>query len=239
MAEPIAEPTSEPVTEPTADRGLLRVRDLMAAYAGADPVRSIAVVGNAPLPPSAERADAIDACDVVLRVNSFMLDPPGGPRCQGSRVTAVAFSRGTLPTEFSYARYSEIAYLLTEPSRIYHDRNLARHVKEWPRWWPDDLGYLAVPNAPFTIPLLEALGEPWRQEICVPTTGMMALWIAHTAFPEAELVFTGFSMVDNPDQTSWTHQAGDVSPIGGAHHIGPEGILMRRWIDEGEARFLR
>lgn len=224
---------------PAVGGGRRRVRDLVAAYAGHDPVRSIAVVGNAPLPPSEERADAIDACDVVLRVNSFMLDEPGEPRCQGRRVTAVAFSRGTLPTAYSYARYSEIAYLLTEPSRMYHDRNLARHVKEWPRWWPDDLGYLAVPNAAFSMPLLDELGEPWRTEICVPTTGMMALWIARTAFPEADLLFTGFSMVDDPDQTSWAHQAGDVSPIGGAHHIGPEGALMRRWIDQGEARFLR
>jgi len=233
--------SAEPLTGPDtgADGAVLRVRELLAAYAVARPVRSIAVVGNAPLGPSRERAEAIDACDVVLRVNSFVLDTPGEPRCQGSRVTAVAFSRGTLATEFSYARYSEVAYLLTEPSRIYHDRPLARYVKEWPRWWPDDLGYLAVPNAPFTIPLLDALEEPWRAEVCVPTTGMMALWIARAAFPVARLLFTGFSMVDDPGQTTWRHQAGDVSPIGGAHHIGPEGALMRRWIDEGEARFLR
>lgn len=214
------------------------VGGLLAAYARG-PVRRVAVVGNAPLAPDDERADAIDACDLVLRVNSFMLDVPGEPRCQGARVDAVAFSRGTLATAFSYARYSEVAYVLTEPSRIYHDRALARYVKEWPRWWPDDLGYVAAPNARFTVPLLDELGEPWREQVCVPTTGMMALWIARTSFPDAQLVFTGFSMVDEPDQTSWRHQAGDVSPIGGAHHIEPEGRLMRRWITDGEAEFLR
>lgn len=215
------------------------VRDLLASYTATGEVRSVAVVGNAPLPPSEERADAIDGCDLVIRCNSFILDRPGEPRCQGSVVHAVAFSRGLLATEFSWQRYSDVACLVTEPSRIYHDKPLARYVKDWPAWWPSDLGFLAVPNARFTIPLLEELGEPWREEVCVPTTGMMALWIAVTCFPDASLVFTGFSMVDDPDQTSWRHQAGDVSPIGGAHHIGPEGALMRRWIDEGRARFLR
>ncbi|MFT4085067.1 MAG: hypothetical protein QM638_21005 [Nocardioides sp.] len=214
------------------------VGELLTAYA-AGPVRRVAVVGNAPLAPSAARADEIDAADLVLRCNSFVLDRPGEPRCQGSRVHGVVFSRGLLATEFSYARYSEVAYLVTEPSRIYARRPLARYVKEWPRWWPDDLGYLAVPNHRFTLPLLDALAEPWQEQVCVPTTGMMALWIARTCFPDADLCFAGFSMVDDPDQTSWRHQAGDVSPIGGAHHIGPEGALMRSWIDEGKARFLR
>ncbi|WP_211221017.1 hypothetical protein [Nocardioides insulae] len=212
---------------------------LLAAYARRTPVRSVAVVGNAPLTPSDERADAIDGCDLVIRVNSFMLDEPGAPRTQGREVHAVVFSRGLLATPFSYAAYTDAAYLVTEPSRIYYGRPLARYVKDWPRWWPDDLGYLAVPNHAFTVPLLEELGEPWKDEVCVPTTGMMALWIGRNSFPGAELVFTGFSMVDDPHQTEWRHQAGDVSPIGGAHHIGPEGELMRRWIDEGEARFLR
>lgn len=219
--------------------GVELIRDYLASYTRTPEVRSIAVVGNMPMEPSDARADAIDACDLVIRCNSFILDKPGEPRCQGSRVTAVAFSRGLLATEFSYARYSDIAYLVTEPSRIYHDKPLARYVKDWPAWWPADLGYLALPNGPFTIPLLEEMGEPWRDEVCVPTTGMMALWIAVTCFPDADLLFTGFSMVDNPDQTTWSHQAGDVSPIGGAHHIGPEGALMRRWIDDGKARFLR
>jgi len=226
-------------TAPLADQQVTRVRDLLAAYAASDPVRSVAVVGNAPLAPDEDRAAAIDACDVVLRVNSFVLDEPGGPPCQGRRVTAVAYSRGLLATPFTFARYSEVAFLVTEPSRIYHDRPLARYVKDWPRWWPEDLGYLAVPNTPFTMPLLETLGMPWREEVCVPTTGIMACWIAATCFPEAALVLTGFSMVDDPHQTTWRHQAGDVSPIGGAHHIGPEGALLRRWIDDGKARFLR
>lgn len=215
------------------------VRELLAAYAERKDVASIAVVGNAPLDPSDERADLIDSCDLVVRANSFILDRPGEPRCQGSKVHAVAFSRGLLATDFSWQRYADIAYLVTEPSRIYHDKPLARYVKDWPAWWPSDLGYLAVPNAEFTIPLLEELGEPWQEEVCVPTTGMMALWIVATCFPGASLMFTGFSMVDDPEQTSWRHQAGDVSPIGGAHHIGPEGALMRRWINDGRARFLR
>lgn len=213
------------------------IRALLAAYAGAPEVRTMAVVGNAPLEPDAARAAAIDECDLVIRCNSFMLDRPGEPPTQGRVVHAVAFSRGLLPTEFSFARYRDVAYLVTEPSRIYHQANLARYVKDWPGWWPADLGYVAVPNADFTVPLLEELvGERWRTEVVVPTTGTMTAHLALACFPDAELRITGFSMIDDPDQTEWRHQAGDTSPIGGAHLIGPEGMLFRRWIDEGRVR---
>lgn len=223
-------------TLPGAGLGL--VRELLRAYAARPDVRRIAVVGNAPLEPHAERAAAIDDCDLVLRCNSFVLDKPGQPATQGSAVHAVVFSRGLLATEFSYARYRDLAYLVTEPSRIYAEANLARYVKEWPAWWPEDLGYVAVPNADFAIPLLDALGVPWRDEVVVPTTGTMAVHIALECFPEAEVWVTGFSMIDNPHQTEWEHQAGDISPIGGAHWIGPEGQLFLRWIDQGRVRRL-
>jgi hypothetical protein len=221
---------------PGAGTGL--VRDLLAAYAARPDVRRIAVIGNAPLEPDDDRAAAIDACDLVIRCNSFVLDKPGEPASQGSAVHAVVFSRGLLATEFSYRRYRELAYLVTEPSRIYADKNLARYVKDWPTWWPEDLGYVAVPNHAFAIPLLDELEVPWRDEVVVPTTGTMAVHIALQCFPGAEVHVTGFSMIDNPEQTEWEHQAGDTSPIGGAHWIGPEGRLFLRWIDEGRVRRL-
>ena len=52
------------------------LRALVRAYARTPDVSSVAVIGNAPLEPSAERAAAIDACDVVFRCNSFVLDTP-------------------------------------------------------------------------------------------------------------------------------------------------------------------
>lgn len=222
---------------PGGGRGL--VAAMLAAYAAHDPVRSMAVVGNAPLEPDSARAAAIDACDLVVRCNSFMLDEPGAEPTQGSRVHAVVFSRGLLATPFSYNAYRDRAYLVTEPSRIYADRPLARYVKEWPAWWPEDLGFLAVPNDDFTVPLLDELGMPWREEVVVPTTGTMAAFIARTCFPEADLMMAGFSMIDTPDQTEWKHQSGDTSPIGGAHYIGPEGEMFKRWIAAGKVRFVR
>lgn len=219
--------------------GLHLIRDLLASYASSAAVGKVAVVGNAPLAPDAHRAAEVDSADLVIRCNSYVLDEQGAEPCQGREVHAVVFSRGLLATRFSYDRYRDRAYLVTEPSRIYADRRLARYVKEWPAWWPQDLGFVAVPNSDFTVPLLEELGVPWREEVVVPTTGTMAAFIAQRCFPEAELLMTGFSMIDKPDQTEWKHQWGAPSPIGGAHWIAPESEMFRRWIDEGKVRLLR
>ena len=232
--------TSEPhatATERTSGGGVPLVRDLLAAYADNREVASVAVVGNAPLEPDPERARQIDDADLVIRCNSFVLDDD--EPTQGQRVHAVVFSRGLLATPHSFARYRDCAYLVTEPSRIYTDTPLARYVKEWPSWWPRDLGFVAVPNAPFTFPLLDELGLPWRERVVVPTTGMMAIAIARTCFPTAGLAISGFSMIDQPHQSQWRHQSGDSSPIGGAHYITAESRTLQRWIDNGEVRFVR
>lgn len=221
------------------DAGVTMVRDLLASYADAADIQSVAVIGNAPLTPDGARAEAIDACDLVIRVNSFVLDVPTTEPAQGKKVHAVVYSRGLLATPFCFDRYRERLYLVTEPSRIYYRRQLARHVKEWPGWWPRDLGFVAVPNGPFAIPLLDELGVPWREQFVVPTTGTMAAFIARKCFPDARIVMAGFSMIDNPNQSKWQHQWGDWAPIGGAHLIVPEGRLLHRWIDEGKVQFLR
>lgn len=215
------------------------VRNLLAAYAEKPDVRKIAVVGNAPLSPDAARAAEIDSADLVIRCNSFVLDTPDREVAIGRKVHAVVFSRGLLATPFNYDRYRERAYLATEPSRIYFDRPLARYVKDWPTWWPEDLGFLAVPNHEFAVPLLDELGLPWRKQVVVPTTGTMAVFIARRAFPAADLLMAGYSMIDQPEQTVWKHQWGDSTPIGGAHYITAEGAMFRRWIEQGRVRFLR
>lgn len=234
----LSDPTTAADTR-TSGTGLPLVRGLLAAHAGKGDVGTVAVVGNAPLEPDAERARQIDDADLVVRCNSFVLDDPEGEPTQGRSVHAVAFSRGLLATTHSFARYRDLAYLVTEPSRIYTDTPLARYVKEWPTWWPRDLGFVAVPNGPFTFPLLDELGLPWRERVVVPTTGMMAIAIARACFPEADLIMAGFSMIDQPHQSEWRHQAGDSSPIGGAHYISAESRTLRRWIDNGEARYVR
>jgi len=85
-------------------------------------------------------------------------------------------------------------------------------------------------------PLNDALGYDWRNERLVPTTGLTAAYVAVTLFPGADIVFTGFSFIDQPEQTEWRHQWGDSCPVGPEHRIANESALMRSWLDQGLAR---
>lgn len=207
------------------------LRDLMTAYSRSGSVGSVAVVGNAPMAPSDERADEIDAADLVFRVNSFVMDEPGGPRSQGSRVDVVIWNRITRATRFLFDRYPERLYLMVEPMRMHGNPEM------WPPSWPADLGLVPLSNREVTA-LNDALGYPWREERLAPTTGVTAAWLAVTLFPSADVVLTGFSMVDDPTQTSWQHQWGDSAPVGREHRIDHEARLMSRWVASGRARLL-
>lgn len=212
---------------------LRQLTDLISAYAFRRPIRTVAVVGNAPLEPSPERADRVDAADLVIRVNSFVMDRPGQPRCQGRRVDAVVWNRITRATDFLYAGYRNRLYLMVEPMRMHGNREM------WPTSWPEDLGFVAVPNRSIAIPLNRALGIDWEEERLAPTTGLTAAYLAVTLFPDADVLLTGFSFLDDPNQTSWSHQWGDSCPVGPEHRIAAEAALMQSWLDEGRAQFLR
>lgn len=218
-----------PVRDP-ATRSLF---ELMSAYARRSPVRSVAVVGNAPLEPDPDRAAAIDAADLVIRMNSFVMDLPGDAPCQGSRVDVVVWNRITRATEFVFRDYRDRLYVLVEPMRLHGNPEM------WPSSWPEDLGLVPVPNRSVTAPLNEMLGLPWRSERLAPTTGTMASYLAVSLFPDADVLLTGLSYLDAPEQTSWLHQWGDSCPVGPEHRIDLEGRLLRSWIDSGRARFLR
>ncbi len=208
------------------------MRDLVCSYASASPVRSIAVVANAPAAPSDERADAIDACDVVFRCNSFVLDEPGEPRAHGRKVNVVVFNRALRASPRVFDSYRERLYLMVEPGRLHWEPDFR------PAWWPEDLGQLPVPNREITLPLSHALGLPSRDESVWATTGLMSAWIARTLFPNADLLLTGFSMIDDRQQTEWQHAWGDSCPVGREHRIEPEGLLLQSWISAGTARWL-
>jgi len=208
------------------------LRALAASYARHDPVRTVAVVGNAPMQPSAQRAAAIDASDLVVRVNSFVLDEPGGPATQGSRTDVVLWSRLVRATPYLFHRYRERLYVLLEPMRMFGRREV------WPESWPDDLGFVVARNDEIAMPLNDELGLPWREERLAPTTGTTAAWLAVRLFPEAEVLLTGLSFVDAPDQTEWDHQWGDSVRVGPEHRIVAEAELLRRWRGEGRVRML-
>lgn len=227
-----------PVADPAADTqplepALATLRELIGAYARRRPVRRVAVVGNAPMEPDEARADAIDAADLVLRVNSFVMDEPGGPRAQGGRVDVVVWNRITLATKFLFDRYPERLYLLAEPMRMHG------HPEMWPASWPSDLGLVPLPNREVAARLNELLGDDWRAQRLAPTTGLTAAYLAVTLFADAEIVLTGFSFLDDPDQTSWRHQWGDEAPVGREHRIDREAALMRSWVDDTTVTFLR
>ncbi|MBA2573465.1 MAG: hypothetical protein H0V02_01560 [Nocardioidaceae bacterium] len=206
--------------------------ELVRAYATRSEVRQVAVVANAPLTPNADRAQQIDASELVLRCNSFILDQPDKPAQQGSRVDVVVFNRGLRATPFSFVDYRDRLYLMVEPGRLHWEPDMR------PGWWPADLGLMPVPNREITLALSDALGLPSRDEAVWATTGLMAAWIAAVLFPSAELLLSGFSMLDQPEQKVWRHAWGDTCIVGPEHRLAAEGRLLRSWIDIGRARVL-
>lgn len=211
---------------------LAQMRELADTYAARLPVRDVAVIGNAPLDPSPERAAAIDACDVVVRVNSFVVDHPGEEPRMGTQTHLVLWSRLVIATPDLYAGYRDRLYVLLEPMRMYG------RPEVWPQSWPADLGFVPASNREVAIPLNEELGLPWREEHLAPTTGTTAAWLAARLWPEATVHLAGLSFIDEPEQTSWDHQFGDSVAVGPEHRIAAESVLLRRMIADGRLALL-
>ncbi len=209
------------------------LRESMAAFAKRPLPRSVAVVGNMPMAPDPARAAAVDACDLVLRVNGFVLDEPDGPPTLGRRCDVVVFNRGVRATRWVFRDYRDRLYLLVEPGRLHWEREVL------PDWWPADLGCLPVSNREVVLPLSDALGLNSREDALWATTGTIAAWIARTAFPTADLLLTGYSFIDDPNQTHWEHAAGDSCIVGPEHRIAAEGRLLQSWTSTGSTRLLR
>jgi hypothetical protein len=209
------------------------LRELVLAYARKPSIDSVAVIGNAPLAPSRARAAAIDACDAVFRCNSFVLDEPAQPATLGREVHVVVFNRLLRASPRVFDRYRDRLYLMVEPGRLHFEPGRR------PARWPVDLGLFAVPNREITLSLSEAMGLASRQEKVWPTTGLMSAWIAATLFPEAALNLAGFSMIDDPEQTEWTHAWGDSCRVAPEHRLEPEAELLRSWVSRGRATLLR
>ena len=175
----------------------------------------------------------IDAADLVIRMNSFVLDQPDAAPCQGRRADVVLWSRLAVATPDLFDRYSERLYVMLEPMRMYGRREL------WPASWPADLGFVVARNDAVAVPLNEEIGLPWREQHLAPTTGTTGAWLALHLFPEAEVTLAGLSYVDDPGQTRWAHQFGDDVGVGPEHRIAEEGRMIKGWLDEGRARLVR
>jgi hypothetical protein len=219
---------------------LTELRSLAAAYAPGAPddssIRSVAVVGNAPLAEDPARAAAVDACDLVVRVNGFRVDERDAPpaeRAYGRRADVVFFNRALRATPWFFQDYSDRLYLLVEPGRLHWE------PESVPAWWPRDLGHVHVSNDDLTLPLSRELGLPTDREGLWSTTGTMAAWWARTTFPDAHLLLTGYSIIDDPYQSRWRHASGDDCAVGPEHRIDAEADMVRRWVREGRASIRR
>jgi hypothetical protein len=212
-----------------------QMREHAMAYAVSTPVRRVAVVANAPLEPSEERAGLIDACDLVVRVNSFALDDPHGPRCVGRRTDVVVTARTTRPTPAFLTDYRDRAYFVTD---VFHWT--VAEVPGWPSNWPADLGAWPIPNRAIGIPLKYLLSPATGGRGVAPTTGTLAAYLMHRLFPDADIMLTGYSFLDDHAQQDWGYHYEGLrrSPVHRSHKLDREGAFLRGLVERGEVRYV-
>lgn len=210
------------------------LRRLVRAYGrhqDRDP-RTVAVVGNAPLPPSADRASRVDGCDLVVRANGFLLDRPSAPPLVGSRCDVGVLTRGFHATPYVFEGYPGRLFLLYEPELLHGGS------PQVPLRWPGDLGVVHLPNQHVTVPMCDDMGLPVRTAPRWPTTGATAVWLAATLFPQAALLLTGFSFVADPDQKRWAHAIGLPGGVPAVHQLHNEAAYVKRLVAAGRAHLL-
>ncbi len=213
---------------------IAQMREHAMAYAASTPVRRVAVVANAPLDPSEERRDLIDTSDLVIRCNSLALDRVGDPPVVGTRTNVVVTARTTRPTPGFLHDYSNRAYFVGDTFVLG-----VPDPPGLPSSWPADLGAWPLPNRALGLPLKYLL-HPSRGGLGVaPTTGTQAAYLAYRLFPEADIVLTGFSFLDDPEQRSWRYQADlPAAPVHRAHKLDRESAFLQGLVDRGEVRYV-
>ncbi|CCH76192.1 conserved hypothetical protein [Nostocoides japonicum T1-X7] len=224
--------------ERTREEQWCQIRGYLLAYADHAPPRKVAVVGNAPLEPHEERVAEIDSADLVIRVNSLMLDDPGAPPTLGTACHAVVLSRATALTPWVLRDYRRRAYLVPQAGFVQYRPGDTIGLLLHADFWPPDLGAMPLPNAVVKARAVRALDPGARPGSLIPTTGTTAVFLAHEMFPDADLVVVGFSFLDDAEQTSWSHHSGGHTKVNWQHRLDLEARLLRSWIDDGSARAL-
>jgi hypothetical protein len=209
------------------------VKSLLEAHASQLPVRRVTVVGNAPLEPDDKRVEIIETSDLVVRCNSFVLDEPGEQPRLGRKTDVVVAARGTYVTPWFFHDYPRRAYLLVDAGSVHKS-----DPPSTPRSWPDDIAEWPISNRVFGWPLKRLIHPEKDGRGAVPTTGTQAAYVVRRLFPDAELYLTGYSFLDDREQTSWKHQWGDDCKVHPAHKLDREGALLQSWVDDGSATFL-
>ena len=199
--------TIRAVPAPAAAEQAPILRRLVLARTGGRPPQRIAVVGNAPLSPSAERARRIDGADLRVRMTTFALDTD--VPAAGRETDVVVLHRALAPGPDTFADHARRLYLLAEPGRMFWEDAAI------PPWWPRDIELIPIANREFTRRTRSAL-RLGRVDIAWPTTGTLAVHLMHRLFPHARILLTGSSLLDGGAPSS-----GAVPSGGLAHHWGP------------------
>ncbi|PPK65931.1 hypothetical protein V5P93_000175 [Actinokineospora auranticolor] len=202
---------------------------LLAAYSRGEPGSppgSVAIVGNAPVDPDPGRAAAVDGADLVIRMTSFAVDTDDRAPALGRRTDVVMLHRGLVASPHTFTDYTSRLYLLVEPGRLHWE------PETLPDWWPADLGFLPVPNREFTLPLNRLLGFP-ATAATWSTTGTLTAYLVTELFPDARVLMTGMSIIDQPEQTSFAHAWGAAVDVTAEHRLAAEASLLRRWVHDG------
>ena len=139
-----------------------QVRQYLLSYAARQPVERVAVVGNAPLDPSADRAAAVDAADLVIRVNAFVLDRPGDEPASGTACHTVLLSRAAVLTPWTLQDHQSRAYLVPQAGFVQYPPGDEVGLLLHAGFWPSDLGAMPLPNAVVKARLVLALDPTAR-----------------------------------------------------------------------------
>ena len=211
--------------EPAAPAQALILRRLMLPRAvGGRLPGTVAVVGNAPVPASAERAERIDAADLVVRMTTFALDDD--EPAIGRRTDVVVLHRAVAPGPDTFRDHARRLYLLAEPGRgWWEDERL-------PPWWPRDLELVPISNREFTSRTRAAMGLA-PGSIAWPTTGTLAVHLVRGLFPHARILLAGSSLLARPGGQGFDHRWGARVRLTPEHRLAREARALRRWTREG------
>ena len=205
-------------------------RLVLPLSAGRLPSR-VAVVGNAPVATSRQRADAIDGADLVVRMTTFAVDRDRP--AVGGRTDVVVLHRALVPGPDTFRDHRRRLYLLAEPGRGWWEQEAV------PPWWPGDLSLVPISNAAFTAGARKAMGLS-RGAVAWPSTGTLAVHVMHRLFPGARVLLAGSSLAAGHDAGArrgrghrFDHHWGDAVALTPEHRLGRERRALGRWAREG------